>query len=384
MSSAQHHVQAENIASDLDRRFLNASIELGYKYIGRTAPNPSVGAIIVRYDDDGPKVVGRGVTGDGGRPHGEVAALNEAGSLAQGATCYVSLEPCAHHGKTPPCVEALFAAGIARVVIAMEDPDPRVKGRGTAYLRDNGITVFENVESIKALRANLGHIKRVQFGRPAVTVKLAVSKDGKIGRKGEGFIRITNDLSRRAVHAMRARSDTVLVGIGTILADDPDLTCRLPGLESWSKPRLILDTKAQTPLDAKLFDKIDDVPVHIVVGAEADESKMIALEERGAGLIRMENKGKELVLESLLMRLAEEGMTNLFVEGGQQVASAFLDAGFVDRVQLFHGQEDLGDAESIHPLTNNRDISNVLPEAGFEVVKTANYDGDLLETWERS
>lgn len=384
MSADQHNVQPDDTASDLDRRFLNAAIELGYNCIGRTAPNPSVGAIIVRYDSDRPKVVGRGVTGDGGRPHGEVAALNEAGKLAQGATCYVSLEPCAHHGKTPPCVEALLHAGIARVVIATEDPDPRVKGRGTAYLRENGITVFENVESAKALRANLGHIKRVQLGRPAVTLKLAVSKDGKIGRKGEGFIRITNDLSRKSVHAMRARSDTVLVGIGTILADDPDLTCRLPGLESWSKPRLILDTKAQTPLDAKLFDKIDDVPVHIVVGAEADESKVIALEERGAGLIRMENIGKELVLESLLMRLAEEGMTNLFVEGGQQVASAFLDAGFVDRVHLFHGQEELGDAESIYPLTENRDISQALPAAGFEIVETANYDGDLLETWERS
>ena len=384
MSGDQQTVHPDNATSDLDRRFLNASIDLGYKYIGRTAPNPSVGAIIVCFDSDGPKVVGRGVTGDGGRPHGEVAALNEAGELAQGATCYVSLEPCAHHGKTPPCVEALLHAGIARVVIATEDPDPRVKGRGTAYLRENGIAVFENVESTKAARANLGHIKRVQLGRPAVTLKLAVSKDGKIGRKGEGFIKITTDLSRRAVHAMRARSDTVLVGIGTILADDPDLTCRLPGLESWSKPRLILDTKAQTPLDAKLFDKIDDVPVHIVVGEEADESKVVALEERGAGLIRMENTGKELVLESLLMRLAEEGMTNLFVEGGQQVASAFLDAGFVDRVHLFHGQEELGDADTIHPLTDSRNISDVLPSAGFEIVETANYDGDLLETWERS
>lgn len=384
MSANQNNVQSDNLASDLDRRFLNAAIELGYNHVGRTAPNPAVGAIIVRYDNDGPKVVGRGVTGDGGRPHGEVAALNEAGKLAQGATCYVSLEPCAHHGKTPPCVEALLHAGISRVVIATEDPDPRVKGRGAAFLRDNDITVFENVDSVKALRANLGHIKRVQLGRPAVTLKLAVSKDGKIGRKGEGFVKITNDLSRRAVHAMRARSDTVLVGIGTILADDPDLTCRLPGLERWSKPRLILDTKAQTPLDAKLFDKIDDVPVHIVVGEEAEESKMIALEERGAGLIRMENTGKELVLESLLMRLAEEGMTNLFVEGGQQVASAFLDSGFVDRVHLFHGQEELGEADSIHPLTDNRDISIALPEAGFEVVETSNYDGDLLETWERS
>ena len=370
--------------SEFDQRFLNAAIQLGNDHIGRTAPNPSVGAIIVRFDGDEAQVVGRGVTGDSGRPHGEVAALRQAGELAKGATCYVSLEPCAHHGKTPPCVEALLYAGIARVVIATEDPDPRVKGRGAAYLRENGITVLENADSIKAERANLGHIKRVQQGRPAVTLKLAVSKDGKIGRRGEGFVKITNDLSRRAVHAMRARSDTVLVGIGTILADDPDLTCRLPGMESWSKPRLILDTKAQTPLDAKLFDKIDDVPVHIVVGAEADESKVIALEERGAGLIRMENVGKELVLESLLMRLAEEGMTNLFVEGGQQVASAFLDAGFVDRVFLFHGQEELGDDGTIPSLTEGRDISDVLKVGGFEIAETSNYDGDLLETWERS
>ena len=329
-------------------------------------------------------MVGRGVTGDSGRPHGEVAALSQAGDLAKGATCYVSLEPCAHHGKTPPCVEALLYAGIARVVIATEDPDPRVRGRGAAYLRENGITVFENASSTKAERANLGHIKRVQKGRPAVTLKLAVSKDGKIGRNGKGFVKITNDLSRRSVHAMRARSDTVLVGIGTILADDPDLTCRLPGMESWSKPRLILDTKAQTPLDAKLFDKIDDVPVHIVVGEEADESKVIALEERGAGLIRMENIGKELVLENLLMRLAEEGMTNLFVEGGQQVASAFLDAGFVDRVHLFHGQEELGEDGTIPSLTEGRDISHVLKAGGFEIVETMNYEGDVLETWEHS
>lgn len=369
--------------SEIDHAFLQASIRLGLSRVGQTFPNPSVGALIVQFDTVGPIVVGRGVTADGGRPHGEVLALNEAGDLARGATCYVSLEPCAHHGRTPPCVDALVRAGVSRVVIAMHDPDPRVSGNGAALLSDAGIHVYENAAIREAKRANLGHVSRIQRGRPAITLKLALSKDGMIGRKGEGMAPITGPLARRTVHAMRAKADMLMVGIGTILADNPDLTCRLPGMSAMSPKRIILDTQARTPLTAKLFEKIDDVPVKIFIGEGADIQRQLALEDKGAEIIRLSEDNGRLSLNVVMNHLAELGCTNLMVEGGATIAHSFLSQNLVDRVALFRGAKEIG-SQGVPALSSGDDIGDVLRKNELVALEHATYGPDKLTILERA
>lgn len=369
--------------SDMDHAFVQASIRLGQSRLGMTSPNPSVGTIIVRHEEEGAIVVGRGVTADNGRPHGEVLALQEAGDLARGATCYVSLEPCSHHGRTPPCVDALLSAGVARVVIALYDPDPRVSGNGAAFLLKNDIQVDENVAVRAATLANLGHVVRVKEGRPAITLKLALSRDGMIGRKGDGMVPITGPLSRRLVHSMRARADVLMVGVGTILADDPDLTCRLPAMEHFSPKRAILDTHARTPLDATLFDTIDDVPVMIFVGEDVDPAKKKALEAKGAEVIAVSGEGERLSLKAVMSHLAEDGCTNLMVEGGASLAQSLLEQDLVDCVAQFEGAEDIG-AEGIAALSSGDDLASLLRQNDLQAGKTTSYGADTLTLWERA
>ncbi|MCR4268122.1 bifunctional diaminohydroxyphosphoribosylaminopyrimidine deaminase/5-amino-6-(5-phosphoribosylamino)uracil reductase RibD, partial [Nitratireductor sp. ZSWI3] len=233
--------------ADVDRRFMAAAIRLSRRHLGLTGTNPSVATLIVRDDGAGPRIVGRGVTAIGGRPHAETEALAEAGVAARGATAYVTLEPCAHHGRTPPCANALAVAGVARVVGAAADPDPRVSGKGYAILRDAGIEVVEGVLAEEAADLMRGYLTRSEKKRPEVTLKLAISADGMIGRQGQGQVAITGEVSRRQVHMMRAESDAILVGIGTALADGPALTCRLPGLERRSPLRIVLDRDLRLP-----------------------------------------------------------------------------------------------------------------------------------------
>jgi diaminohydroxyphosphoribosylaminopyrimidine deaminase/5-amino-6-(5-phosphoribosylamino)uracil reductase len=217
---------------ELDRRFMAAALRLSRRNSGRTSTNPSVGTIIVRDDGAGPMIVGTGVTAIGGRPHAETEALAEAGELARGATAYVTLEPCAHHGRTPPCAEALVRAGIARVVGAASDPDPRVSGKGYAILREAGVEVTERVLAAEASDQLSGYLMRSLKRRPEVILKMALSSDGKIGAKGQGQVAITGEVARREVHLMRTEADAILIGIGTALEDDPELTVRLPGLRT--------------------------------------------------------------------------------------------------------------------------------------------------------
>ena len=237
---------------DEDARFMEDAIRLSYLHLGQTSTNPSVGCVIVRDDGDGPVVVGRAVTAIGGRPHAETQALKEAGDKARGATAYVTLEPCSHHGKTPPCTDALIASGIGRVVISVMDPDERVSGTGVALLREAGIAVTLGVSSREGERAQEAYLMRKRSKRPHVTLKLAVSADGMIGRLGEGQVRITGPDAREEVHRLRARTDAILVGIGTAIADDPELTCRLEGLEGQSPIRIVLDPRLELPLGSKL------------------------------------------------------------------------------------------------------------------------------------
>ncbi|WP_018898689.1 bifunctional diaminohydroxyphosphoribosylaminopyrimidine deaminase/5-amino-6-(5-phosphoribosylamino)uracil reductase RibD [Rhizobium sp. 2MFCol3.1] len=250
-------------ASPDDAQFMQEAIRLGLLHLGQTSTNPSVGCVVVR---DG-KIVGRGTTAVGGRPHAEPQALAEAGELARGATAYVTLEPCSHHGKTPPCADALIASGVSRVVISVTDPDERVSGRGIAMLRDAGITVETGLLEEEGRHSLAAYLTRQTKNRPYVILKLAVSQDGMIGRTGEGQIAITGPAARAEVQQLRAETDAILVGIGTAVADDPELTVRVPGLEGRSPVRVVLDPLLELPLTSKLVRTARQVPV-IVVGRE--------------------------------------------------------------------------------------------------------------------
>ncbi|CDZ56021.1 bifunctional diaminohydroxyphosphoribosylaminopyrimidine deaminase/5-amino-6-(5-phosphoribosylamino)uracil reductase RibD [Neorhizobium galegae] len=242
-----------------DRWFMASALRLSRLHTGQTGTNPSVGCVVVK---DG-EVVGSAVTAPGGRPHAETQALEIAGEKARGATVYVTLEPCSHYGRTPPCANALVEAGVARVVISLTDPDPRVSGRGIAILRDAGITVETGLMEEEGRRALAAYLTRQTKGRPHVTLKLAVSADGMLGRRGEE-VSITGPEARAEVHRLRAEADAILVGIGTVLSDDPELTVRIPGLEKRSPIRIVLDRRLELPLTSKLVQTARDVPVIVV------------------------------------------------------------------------------------------------------------------------
>jgi diaminohydroxyphosphoribosylaminopyrimidine deaminase/5-amino-6-(5-phosphoribosylamino)uracil reductase len=328
--------------SEVDRRMMAAALRLGRRNLGMTRPNPSVGAIIVRDDGGTPVVVGRGWTAEGGRPHAETEALAEAGEAARGATAYVTLEPCAHHGGTPPCSEALVKAGVARVVYAIDDPDPRVSGMGREILEAAGIKVTSGVLRDQALRDHAGHISRVTKGRPHVILKLAVSADGMIGKREGERMMITSPPALTAVQAMRAEADAVAIGIGTVLVDDPRLTVRLAGLEKRSPVRVILDASARLPLQSKLVATAREVPVIDVVGPEAPAASKEALAEAGVRIVEVGDGSGGVNLEAAMKRLAEEDVTRVLVEGGSRVASSLVAADLVDEVIIFRAPVVVG------------------------------------------
>lgn len=361
----------------LDRRFMAAAIRLSRRNLGRTATNPSVGTIIVRDDGAGPLIVGTGVTAVGGRPHAETAALAEAGVLASGATAYVTLEPCAHHGRTPPCANALVAAGIKRVVGSASDPDPRVSGKGYAILRDAGVEVVERVLAEAAAEQMAGYLIRSLRKRPEVILKLALSADGMVGRKGAGQVSITGDAARREVHLIRAEADAVLIGIGTALEDDPALTVRLPGLEGRSPVRIVLDRHIRLPETAKLVVEADRVPLYIAACAEADPQRKAALERRGVRFIGTETVDGRVALPELMEDLAALGMASVLVEGGAEVARAFLEEGLVDRIVLFTGPEAIGEGGIVSPI----DAAGI--PAGFRKLRETSFGEDRCEEWVR-
>ena len=369
------------IASDrqagLDRRFMAAALRLSRKHAGRTATNPSVGTLIVRDDGDGPMIVGTGVTAVGGRPHAETEALAEAGELARGATVYVTLEPCAHHGRTPPCANALVNAGIARVVGAASDPDTRVSGKGYAILRAAGIEVVEKVLATEAAEQMAGYLIRSLRKRPEVILKLALSSDGKIGREGAGQVAITGDIARREVYLMRAEADAVLVGIGTALEDDPALTVRLPGLENRSPARIVLDRQIRLPEASKLASGVDRVPLYVAACLEADPQRRAALDRAGVRFIGTETHEGGVALPELLEDLAALGMASVLVEGGAKVASAFLADGLVDRIVLFQGPEAIGEDGIASPI----DADHI--PAGFRKLREMRFGEDNYAEWVR-
>ncbi|KAA5599517.1 bifunctional diaminohydroxyphosphoribosylaminopyrimidine deaminase/5-amino-6-(5-phosphoribosylamino)uracil reductase RibD [Blastochloris sulfoviridis] len=320
-----------------------AAIALGDAARGTTWPNPAVGALVVRIEDGVPVIVGRGWTQPGGRPHAEVVALAQAGAAAKGATLYVSLEPCAHFGKTPPCADAILRAGIARVVAAIGDPDPRTAGAGFARLEAAGVEVVQGVLRAEGLRSHAGHIRRVRDGRPHVMLKLAVSADGKAALAGPRPASITGEAARARVHMLRALSDAILVGIGTVLADDPDLTCRLPGLAHRSPVRVVLDGGLRLPLASRLTQGAATVPVWVIAAADAEPAREAALAGAGVEVMRV-GRGADgrLDLAQALALLATRGITRLMVEGGPTVAAALLKADLVDETVVFESPVRLG------------------------------------------
>ncbi len=317
----------------VDIRHMHHALRLAVRGLGTVAPNPAVGCVIVAKDGH---IAGRGWTQKGGRPHAEAVALAQAGPEARGGTVYVTLEPCAHHGQTPPCADALVEARIARVVAAVTDPDPRVNGNGLAILRDAGTEVVLGVCKAEAAALNAGFFLKVRENRPLVTLKIATSLDGKIAAADGSSRWITGKIARRFGHLLRAEADAILVGSGTVLADDPMLTCRLPGLEGRSPLRVVLDSRLQLDTASKLAQSAKKVPVLLFTAVEDTGERGAWLEARGVEIVRLRRDARgrpDLAL--VLAELAKRGITRLLVEGGAGVHASFLDRGVADRIALF-------------------------------------------------
>lgn len=361
-----------------DHRFMQLALTLGRRGLGRTAPNPAVGAVIVK---DG-IIVGRGWTQDGGRPHAEVEALARAGAAARGATLYVTLEPCSHHGRTPPCADAVIAANISRVVSAIEDPNPLVAGQGHARLRAAGIAVEIGVCADEASRDHAGHIRRVRDHRPHVILKLAVSSDGKIAAAGRKPVRITGEAANARTHLLRAQSDAILVGIGTVLADDPELTCRLPGLEKQSPIRIVLDRGLRIPGDARLVQSARQTPLWLMASDTAEAAAATRLGAAGAQVIHVADCDHALGLDlpAVLRTLSDKGVTRLLVEGGARTAAAFVAAKLADEIWLLRGEAAIG-ADGIDAL-DHLPLTTITNSPGWRARATETLGTDTLTIYE--
>jgi diaminohydroxyphosphoribosylaminopyrimidine deaminase/5-amino-6-(5-phosphoribosylamino)uracil reductase len=364
-----------------DQRFMQLALTLGRRGQGRTWPNPAVGAVIVK---DG-VIVGRGWTQAGGRPHAEPVALKQAGEAARGATLYVTLEPCSHFGKSPPCADAIIAAGIARVVSAIEDPNPEVAGKGHARLRAAGITVDVGLCATEAARDHAGHFRRVRDKRPHVILKLAVSSDDRVGAAGHRPVAISGEGARARVHLLRAQCDAILVGIGTVLSDDPLLTCRLPGMEARSPVRVVLDRALRLPGTSQLAHSARQTPLWVVTSELSEAPAAMKLGAAGAQVIRIAPPNAPapgLDLMAVLHALSEKGITRLLVEGGARVASSFVRAGLVDEFWLLRGPQAIG-ADGITAL-DALPLTTITQSPAFRVRASEKLENDTLTIYERA
>lgn len=360
-----------------DRRHMAHALALARRGLGRVWPNPSVGCVIVQ----GGVVVGRGVTATGGRPHAEPQALAQAGAAARGATAYVTLEPCAHHGHTPPCAEALIAAGVARVVSALEDPDPRVSGGGHTLLRRADIAVTTGVMEPEARALQQGFLTRIIQGRPMLTLKLALSLDGRIATATGESRWITGEAARARVHLMRAAHDAVLVGGGTARADDPELTVRGLGLP-YQPVRIIAARRLDLPPAGRLAASVRQGPLWLLHGADAPQAAQDHWSALGATLIALPETSTGLDPARLMATLAAQGLTRIFCEGGGQFAASLLAANLVDRLEVFGAGVLLGadGRPGLGPLPATR-----LSEAPrFDLARTVRIGADTWQSWSRA
>ena len=357
---------------------MQAALALARRGLGRVAPNPAVGCVVVK---DG-RVVGRGWTQPGGRPHAETEALDRAGAAANGATAYVTLEPCAHHGVTPPCSEALIAAGIARCVVALEDPYPEVAGRGIAALDAAGITVVVGVLAEAAADLNAGFLLRITEGRPLVTLKLATTLDGRIATRSGASRWITGEAARARGHLLRAQHDAVLVGSGTALADDPRLDVRLPGLGDRLPVRVVLDSRLRLPLTHDLVVRAGEQTTLLLTRADNDPDRLAAYRDCGVDVVTLaQDRDGRIALDAALNALGAAGITRVLVEGGGHVAAGLLQKGLVDRLIWFRAASVIGGDGTPAVAGFGLEALDAMP--GFVLDTTAAVGPDRVETYRR-
>jgi diaminohydroxyphosphoribosylaminopyrimidine deaminase / 5-amino-6-(5-phosphoribosylamino)uracil reductase len=366
-----------------DTIYMNAALGLARRALGTVAPNPAVGCVLVRPDlgDDMGRVVGRGHTMPGGRPHAEACALDAAGQNARNSTAYVTLEPCAHHGQTPPCAEALINAGVARVVIASRDPDPRVDGGGIALLEKAGCDVQIGLCEREAEAINAGFFSTVLRDRPLVTIKTATTLDGRIATHTGESQWITDTPARARGHLLRATHDAILVGSGTVRSDNPDLTCRLPGLTNRSPVRVVLDGRLATPLTAKIVATAARHPTWIITQADVDQTRARAFTEAGVEIISVEeDEDGRPSLHQALRALKSRGITRLLVEAGGRLDAGFFRSNLVDRVVWFHAPLVIG-GDGI-PSAQGFGVDGLSQAPRFRRVDVEEVGADLMETYE--
>ena len=362
-------------------RWMRAALAFGRRNMGRTAPNPCVGALLVK---DG-IVVGRGCTAEGGRPHAETQALAQAGEAARGATLYVTLEPCSHHGKTPPCADAIIHAGVARVVSALEDPDARVAGRGHEMLAAAGIDVLVGVCAEDARRDHLGHILRVTQRRPMVTLKFAETADGyAAGGEHDARLAITGAAANAQVHVMRAQHDAMMIGVGTVRGDDPLLTVRLPGMDKARPLRVVLDARLETPLRSRLVQTAKDFPTLIVAGESVAPSVIDSLEQASGGAVQIAcvaTRDGRIDLQAALGELAARGVTRVWSEGGPRIGAELIAQGLADRVILYTAPKPFGRAGL--PALNDEARATLVDPARYEPARITMIGADRRTIHER-
>ena len=357
---------------------MRQALALARRGLGETWPNPAVGCVIVADS----RVVGRGWTQPGGRPHAEAAALQRAGAAAQGATAYVTLEPCSHHGKTPPCADALVAAGIARCVVAIRDPDPRVSGGGLARLREAGIDVTEGVLSVDATAITAGFLMRIEAGRPLVVAKIASTLDGRIATHAGESKWITGPRALQHAHALRAQNDAVMVGAVTAAVDNPELTCRLPGFGGRPRVRVVIDGRLRLPLTAKLVSGARQIPTWLVTRRDADRTRLKAYEQAGIEVIPVgTGPDSALDLGEAFAALGHRGLTSILVEGGGGLIGALLRLGLVDRLAWFRAAKVMG-GDGV-PAVAAFGVDRLDQALQWHHLETEALGDDVLETFAR-
>lgn len=352
-----------------DAAFMRLALRLGRKGLGRTSPNPPVGAVVVR----GGRIVGRGYHRRAGEPHAEIEALRDAGSRARGSTLYVTLEPCNHHGRTPPCTAAVLEARVRRVVVGVRDPNPHVRGAGLRVLRRKGLQVDRGIESAACEELIAGFAQRVRTGMPLVTLKLAASLDGRIATRTGASRWITSPQSRRLVHRLRGEVDAVLVGANTVILDDPALTCRLRG--GRDPLRVVVDGRLRVPLSARIL--TGEAARGTLVATVARKPRVVeALRRRGASVVVLPGKRGTLSLRALLRELGRRGVLSVLIEGGATLAAAALREGVVDRLLLFQAPKLIG-ADG-RPMIGGLEVSELSDALELADLRVSKIGPDVL------
>ncbi|NQU55685.1 MAG: bifunctional diaminohydroxyphosphoribosylaminopyrimidine deaminase/5-amino-6-(5-phosphoribosylamino)uracil reductase RibD [Rhodospirillales bacterium] len=358
---------------------MHTALTLAGRGLGQVAPNPAVGCVIVGPDG---AVVGRGWTQPGGRPHAETEAIRRAAGKCQGATAYVTLEPCDHRGKTPPCSVALIDAGIKRVVIACQDPDPRIAGKGVQRLKAAGLDVVEGIYEAEAKALNVGFMLRISKGRPVFTLKSATSLDGRIATRTGNSQWITGLEARAVGHMLRARHDAIMVGIGTALADNPALTCRLPGMANFSPTRIVADSTLQLPLSSPLVDTANETPTFVMTAVGADKRKAKELKNKGVNVIEVAaSVSSSLDPVAMAEAMGAKGLNSVLIEGGGKLAGAFMRAGLIDRLAWFHAAKVIG-GDGV-PSVAAFGVESLVDSPSYYRTSLQVCGEDIFETYER-